>query len=98
MLGTPVEPAEALRLGLADQVVPDAELDGAVSQFAGQLAAGPAVALSFTKRAVQRAAASSLVQQLEFESWGQRVCLGTRDFAEGRAAFAERRTPRFEGH
>ena len=97
MTGATVGSAEALQLGLADRVVPGDELAGAVREFAAQLAAGPAVALSFTKRAVQRADERSLDAQLEFESWGQGVCFKTADFAEGLAAFKEKRDPRFEG-
>ncbi|MFB6395470.1 enoyl-CoA hydratase/isomerase family protein [Polymorphospora lycopeni] len=98
MFGTRVDAARAVEIGLADRVVPDDRLDESVTEFAGRLAAGPALALSFTKRAVQRADGGDLAGALEFESWGQRVCLGSRDFAEGRAAFAEHRTPVFEGH
>ncbi|MFD9665830.1 enoyl-CoA hydratase/isomerase family protein [Rhodococcus sp. NPDC059968] len=97
MTGATVTPNEALQLGLADEVVPDAELNNAVHEFAAQLAAGPAVALSFTKRAIQRSDQLTLEGQLEFESWGQHICFKTADFAEGLAAFAERRTPVFKG-
>jgi 2-(1,2-epoxy-1,2-dihydrophenyl)acetyl-CoA isomerase len=86
---------EALRIGLADRVVPDEELMDAAFDLARGLAAGPPVALSFTKRALQRA--GDYEAQLEFESWGQRVCLRTEDFDEGRRAFTEHREPEFRG-
>jgi 2-(1,2-epoxy-1,2-dihydrophenyl)acetyl-CoA isomerase len=97
MTGATVDAAEALRIGLADEVVPDGELTATVHEFAARLAAGPAVALSFTKRAVQRSDEHTLRTQLEFESWGQGTCFKTHDFAEGIAAFKEKREPRFEG-
>ena len=97
MTDADVDAAEALRIGLADRVVPDAELMTETRVFARRLASGPPVALSFTKRALQRSGAADYESQLEFESWGQRVCLQTEDFAEGRAAFRERRDPIFQG-
>jgi 2-(1,2-epoxy-1,2-dihydrophenyl)acetyl-CoA isomerase len=97
MTGARVTAAEALALGLADDVVPDSELHAAAHAFAAQLAAGPSVALSFTKRAVQRADEHNLPAQLEFESWGQTTCFRTDDFKEGMAAFAEKRQPVFKG-
>lgn len=95
MLGLTVDAAEALRIGLADEVVPDASLAGAAGELAARLAAGPALALSFTKRALQAAGDSTLERQLELESWGQQACFRSADFAEGMAAFAERRPPVF---
>jgi 2-(1,2-epoxy-1,2-dihydrophenyl)acetyl-CoA isomerase len=97
MTGETVSSAQAKEYGLADEVVPDAELTAAVRDFAAQLAHGPAVALSFTKRAVQRSDEQTLQAQLAFESWGQGICFKTQDFAEGIKAFAEKREPRFEG-
>jgi 2-(1,2-epoxy-1,2-dihydrophenyl)acetyl-CoA isomerase len=97
MTGATVTSAEALRWGLADDVVPDDELADAAHAFAARLAAGTAVALSFTKRAVQRSDEQTLQSQLAFESWGQSACFKTRDFAEGIRAFQEKREPRFEG-
>lgn len=97
LTGRVVDAAEALRLGLADEVVADGELMTVVGEFAARLADGPAVALSFTKRAVQRSGEQTFEAQLAFESWGQSVCFRTADFAEGITAFQEKRQPRFEG-
>jgi 2-(1,2-epoxy-1,2-dihydrophenyl)acetyl-CoA isomerase len=97
MTDVQVDATEALRIGLADQVAPDEVFDQAVSDFAGVLAAGPAVALSFTKRALAQSARSSFSSQLEFESWGQHVCFKTADFEEGIAAFRDHREPKFTG-
>lgn len=97
MTGAAIESAEALAIGLADQVVPDDGLASAADEFAAALALGPAVALSFTKRALARSARATFDEQLEFESWGQHVCFKTRDFLEGMAAFKEHRAPKFVG-
>lgn len=97
MTDTQVDAEEALRLGLADQVVPDDAFSQAVSDFAGVLASGPSVALSFTKRALAQSARSTFSSQLEFESWGQHVCFKTKDFDEGIAAFRDHREPKFTG-
>lgn len=97
MTGDSVTSAQAKEYGLADEVVPDAELAATVRGFADRLARGPAVALSFTKRAVQRSDEQNLHAQLSFESWGQSICFKTQDFAEGIRAFGEKREPRFEG-
>jgi 2-(1,2-epoxy-1,2-dihydrophenyl)acetyl-CoA isomerase len=97
MTGASVAAEEALRIGLADQVVADDKLLADVHEFAEELAAGPAVALSFTKRAIQRSDESTLATQLDFESWGQSICMKSQDFAEGLSAFTEHRQPRFTG-
>ena len=58
-------------------------------EFAAQLAAGPAVALSFTKRAVQRSDELTLEASSNSRAGARRVCFKTADFAEGIAAFKE---------
>ncbi|MFC7362449.1 enoyl-CoA hydratase/isomerase family protein [Nocardioides astragali] len=97
MTGGSLTAAEAQAVGLADEVVPAHELLERATDFAEQLAAGPAVALSFTKRALQCASGRALADQLAFESWGQTVCFKTDDFAEGMAAFHDKRSPVFQG-
>jgi 2-(1,2-epoxy-1,2-dihydrophenyl)acetyl-CoA isomerase len=98
MTGRSVSAAEALAIGLADVVLPVGEVMAGATELAERLAAGPPVALAFTKRALDRAHTNDFPAQLEFESWGQQTCLGTDDFQEGLRAFADKREPRFAGH
>ena len=84
-------------LGLANAVVPADELDAVVDGVARQVADGPPMALSMTKRMLDNAATSSLVQALETEAIAQNVNLGTSDLAEALEAFAQKRPPVFHG-
>ena len=62
-----------------------------------EIASGPPIALSMTKRMLDNAGASSLAQSLETEAIAQNVNLGTKDIIEAFQAFREKRPPRFEG-
>jgi len=84
-------------LGFANAVVAHDELDAVVAGVAQRIADGPPIALSMTKRMLDNAATSSLVQALETEAIAQNVNLGTTDMAEAMIAFAEKRTPVFDG-
>jgi 2-(1,2-epoxy-1,2-dihydrophenyl)acetyl-CoA isomerase len=88
---------EALRLGIVNRVVPLAELDALVDDWATRLAAGPPIALAMTKRMLNRSFEQSFEQALDDEARCQTVNFGTRDTAEAVGAFLEKRTPVFEG-
>ena len=88
---------EALAWGLVSEVVP---VDGVVARAqerAARFAALPTKAIAMTKRLFERAAASRLEDQLELEAQLQLAATRTDDFAEGVAAFLEKREPRFSG-
>lgn len=88
---------EANDLGLVNRLVPAAQLDHAVSEWAGRLAAAAPIALAQTKQMLNRAFEVTLEQALEAEGWAQTVNFGTQDTAEAIAAFLEKRDPRFSG-
>jgi 2-(1,2-epoxy-1,2-dihydrophenyl)acetyl-CoA isomerase len=88
---------EALRLGVVNRVVPADELDGLVDEWAARLAAGPPIALSMTKRMLNRAFERTFEQALEDESRSQAINFGTRDTTEALAAFVAKREPTFQG-
>jgi enoyl-CoA hydratase/carnithine racemase len=92
-----MDAARADQLGLVNAVVPAADLDAAVAEVAGRIAAGPPLALSMTKRMLDHAASSSLAQALETEALAQNVNLGTADLVEALTAFAEKRPAVFQG-
>jgi 2-(1,2-epoxy-1,2-dihydrophenyl)acetyl-CoA isomerase len=97
LLGDRFGAAEALRLGLVNEVVPAAELAARAGAVAARLAAGPAAAYAATKRLLQASITTSFESQLQAEAEGFAGCAVTADFAEGVRAFLEKRPPRFGG-
>jgi 2-(1,2-epoxy-1,2-dihydrophenyl)acetyl-CoA isomerase len=57
----------------------------------------PTRGVGMTKRLLDRAAAATLDEQLEWEAQLQAAATRTEDFSEGVAAFLEKREPRFQG-
>lgn len=65
--------------------------------FAENLAQGPALAISWAKKALRLSESKRLDEQLAFEADAQRICCATLDAEEGFQAFVEKRSPRFNG-
>ncbi len=97
LVGDPVDAEEALRSGLVSKVVPGEELLAEARAMADRIAANAPLAVALTKHAMDRAATIDLDEALEGEAKLQGIAGATADHAEGRAAFREKRTPRFTG-
>lgn len=90
-------PEDALRDGVADRVVPAAELDDAATDLARAIAANGPVAVRAAKRAIDRGLEMPLDQALDYEWECYQDTLETEDRLEALQAFADKRPPRFSG-
>jgi len=97
LTGEPIVAAEALRLGLVNQVVPGAELTAAAEALASKIAANAPLAVEFCLQAVREGMEMSLDQGLALETNLFALSCATADMKEGTRAFLEKRAPRFEG-
>lgn len=97
LLGEKVTATDAAEWGLIHRCVSNIELDAAVDELLGRLAAGPTVAIGLTKQAIHSAQHATLSQAMSQELLNVELSSRTGDFKEGLTAFKERRPPRFEG-
>ena len=80
-----------------NRVVPADRLEAATQELAERLARGPAYAYARTKALLRGSLANTLETQLQREQESLTDCSTTADFAEGVAAFVEKRKAKFGG-
>jgi enoyl-CoA hydratase/carnithine racemase len=97
LFGDIIGAEEADRIGLVNRVVPDAELDAFVDDWARRLAAGPPIAVAQSKRMLDNAMQMTFEQALDDEGSAQTVNFSTKDTAEAIKAFMDKRDPIFQG-
>ena len=95
--GDPVDAATALSWGLVSQVLEPHELLPAARELAGRIAQRPPIAAQTAKLNLRAVYAMPLENAIQYERDLQTVCFATEDAAEGRAAFTQKRPPRFHG-
>lgn len=86
---------EALRIGLVNEVWPNAVLYERVEQLALELSEMPAAAVAGVLRCVVGAGEESLEEAIAEERRAVMATMGTPDQREGMMAFLEKRKPRF---
>jgi len=87
---------EAVRIGLADELVDKAMVTTRAMALAHEIAASAPLAVESTRETLRLGLADRVVQANQRELAIQRVQFRTTDFREGVAAMAERRLPAFE--
>ena len=97
MTGDKVSASEAEKLNMIYKAVDDESFDEEIENFANQLAVMPTRGLGLTKKAVNLGLFNSLEDQLDVEEKIQVEAGSTEDFAEGVAAFMQKRQPKFKG-
>jgi 2-(1,2-epoxy-1,2-dihydrophenyl)acetyl-CoA isomerase len=95
MLGEKISAERAEQIGLIWSSVEDDMFDDAVSQLSDRLAALPTRALVRARELIDAGSCSTLGQALDAEAAAQRELGFAADYAEGVAAFKQKRQPRF---
>ncbi len=95
LTGDKLPAADALAMGLIWQVVPDAELAATAQALAQKLAAMPVKAMAMTRQAFDASQDLTLEDALSLEARLQRQLGHAADFAEGVAAFQQKRPAAF---
>lgn len=92
-----IDAKEALRVGLANWVVPSESFGDEVDKLANRIANGPTLAYRYMKENLNLAAAHEFSEALDREAWGQVLTGRTEDHREAVKAFLEKREPKFQG-
>ena len=97
LLGERIGAHEAASLGIVNKVVPDAEFDAAVADWAGRLAQKSPVLMRLGKDAMWRQQDMALMEALDFLRSSLTLAFSTDDIQEGVKAFFEKREPEWTG-
>jgi enoyl-CoA hydratase/carnithine racemase len=89
--------AEALAMGIANRVLPDAELDGFVAEYAATVSQNAPLTIAAIKQIAIEALKPASERNLELAADLVARCFASHDYVEGRTAFMEKRKPVFTG-
>lgn len=98
MLGDKVSAHEAERIGMIYKYVSSEEFENTIDAIAAKMANLPTKALGLIKQTFNKSLTNNLEEQLALESKNQIEAAGSADYAEGVAAFIEKRKPEFKGN
>ncbi len=97
LLGERLSAEQAVEYGLANKVVPEAEFDAAVAEWAGKLASKSPVLMRLGHDAMYRQQDMALDDALEYLRSQLSLTFSTEDIVEGVSAFFEKRDPQWKG-
>ena len=97
LLGDRIDAREAERIGLVNRVVPAAEFDAAVGEWAAKLAAKSPLIMRLGKDAMFRQQDMAFADALDYLRSQLSLAMTTEDIVEGVTAFFEKREPNWKG-
>jgi enoyl-CoA hydratase/carnithine racemase len=97
LMGKRIDANEALALNVVSKVVPQQDLMATAKEWAKQICECAPLAVRAAKQAMMRGIDMTLADGLKLESELGRTVTSSKDFAEGRKAFAEKRKPNYKG-
>ena len=97
LLGDRVNAQEAERIGIVNRVLPDAEFEDGVREWAEKLASKSPLIMRMGKQAMFRQQDMPLLDALEFLHAQLTITMSTEDLVEGVTAFFEKREPEWKG-
>jgi enoyl-CoA hydratase/carnithine racemase len=95
--GMRIDSAEALRIGLVERVLPDAELWDATMEIARTISSNAPLAIRAAKLTIAQVLKDAADRDMEAVKAIGTACMDSEDFREGRQAFMDKRKPQFKG-
>ena len=95
--GMRIEATEALRIGLVDRMLPDAQLWDATMEIARTISGNAPLAIKAAKITISEVLQDESKRDMDAIKKIGMACMDSEDFREGRTAFMEKRKPQFKG-